>query len=176
MSDAMSDFFFDALTGKLKTMEDYFNAFYQSIARMASQYLAQQGMGMLMSYFGSAGGGSAASLPINTLANQPFHSGGVVGMTGGPMRSIPASYYSRAPRLHSGLMPDEYPAILQKGEAVIPRGGSVGSGGGDTYIINAMDTESIVQALRRSGAVPMLAEENIRNNGGLRKAIQTRAR
>jgi hypothetical protein len=97
-------------------------------------------------------------------------------MTGGPMRSIPASYYSRAPRLHSGLMPDEYPAILQKGEAVIPRGGSVGSGGGDTYIINAMDTESIVQALRRSGAVPMLAEENIRNNGGLRKAIQTRAR
>ena len=177
MQDAMADLFFDAMTGKLRTLEDYFNAFYQSIAKMASQYLSQQGMGMLMKAVGSmGGGGSAADLPINTLANQPFHSGGIVGITGGAMRSIPASYYSTAPRLHSGLMPDEYPAILQKGEAVIPKGGSMGGGGGDTYYISAMDTKSIVDALRRSGAVPMLSEENIRGNGPLRRAIQTRAR
>ena len=38
--------------------------------------------------------------------------------------------FGRAPRLHGGLMPDEYPAILQKGEAVIPKD-KVGGGGGE---------------------------------------------
>lgn len=43
---------------------------------------------------------------------------------------FPSSLWSGAPRLHNGLQADEYPAILQSGEQVIPRGGSVGGGGG----------------------------------------------
>jgi len=42
-----------------------------------------------------------------------FHEGGVAGQTNVPMRFIPM------PRLHSGLRPDEYPAILQRGETVL---------------------------------------------------------
>jgi DNA-binding phage protein len=182
--DAMSDLFFDAMTGKLKTLEDYFLAFYQSIAKMASQYLSQQAMGGIMGLFGTTGSPITAGDRLGAMftTNTPIaaggisHLGGVIGAGGIGMRSIPASYYSRAPRLHSGLMPDEYPAILQKGEAVIPKGGSMGGGGDTYYYISAMDSQSIVDSLRRSGAVPMLAEENIRNNGGLRKTIQTRAR
>jgi hypothetical protein len=184
VQDAWADLFFDAMTGKLKTLEDYFNAFYQSIAKMASQYLSQQAIGGIMGLFGNTGSPITAGDRFGAMfaTNTPIaaggvsHLGGVIGSGGVGMRSIPASYYSGAPRLHSGLMPDEYPAILQKGEAVIPKGGSMGGGGGNTYYISAMDTKSIVDALRRSGAVPMLSEENIRGNGSLRRAIQTRAR
>lgn len=42
------------------------------------------------------------------------------------------SVFWGAPRLHSGLMPDEFPAILQHGEEVIPKGGR---GAGDTYMV-----------------------------------------
>ena len=98
-------------------------------------------------------------------------------MSGGSIRSIPASYFSNAPRYHAGLMPDEQPAILQKGETVIPKGGLVG--GGDiynVYHISAIDSQSFAEAARRSGAIPLLAAENINQNGGLRRAIVTRAR
>jgi hypothetical protein len=51
--------------------------------------------------------------------------------------------------------------------------------GGDTYNvyqITATDTQSFVDACRRSGAVPMLAAEAINQNGGLRKTIMSRAK
>ncbi|MEX2450084.1 MAG: hypothetical protein WD407_04445, partial [Rhodospirillales bacterium] len=57
-----------------------------------------------------------------------FHGGGVVGETAGPGRAVPAAAFVGAPRLHNGLAPDEFPAILQRGEEVIPRGGSSRSG------------------------------------------------
>ena len=138
MQENFSNLFFDAMTGKLKTFEDYAKAVFDSIARMMSDLAAQQltrglfgpemnGGGWLSSLAGMIGGsGSAANLPIN----QPgypgaatMHSGGIVGVNSGPMRSIPASYFATAPRLHQGLAADEYPAVLQKGEQVIPKGG-----------------------------------------------------
>jgi tape measure domain-containing protein len=48
---------------------------------------------------------------------------------------IDPSIFSGAPRLHTGLASDEFPAILQDGETVIPKGGS--AGGGSTVMINA---------------------------------------
>ncbi|HRE06727.1 MAG TPA: phage tail tape measure C-terminal domain-containing protein, partial [Opitutaceae bacterium] len=49
------------------------------------------------------------------------HNGGVVGVTPSPMRPVPTAMFHNAPRLHQGLAPDEFPAILQRGEAVIPK-------------------------------------------------------
>jgi len=61
------------------------------------------------------------------------HAGGIVGATPFPVRMVPAGTFENAPRLHSGLASDEYPAILQRGERVIPRGnGTKESGGGVT--------------------------------------------
>jgi hypothetical protein len=181
VQDAWADMFFDAFTGKLKSLEDYFNAFYQSVARMASQYLSQQAVSGLMGMFGSGGGGwdkFMAGFESNTpiAAGGISHSGGVIGSSGGPVRSIPASYFSNAPRYHAGLFPDEQAAILQKGETVIPKGGSVGGDTYNIYQITATDTQSFVDACRRSGAVPMLAAEAINQNGGLRKTIMSRAK
>ncbi len=40
MSNAFDDFFFDALTGKFKSLSDYLNSFLNSIARIVSQKMA----------------------------------------------------------------------------------------------------------------------------------------
>lgn len=50
---------------------------------------------------------------VNTM-----HSGGLVGSDSGSMRFVPPSLFASAPRLHDGLSPDEFPAILQRGERV----------------------------------------------------------
>ena len=57
-----------------------------------------------------------------------MHRGGIVGASSGVLRAVPAGTFHGAPRLHNGLAPDEFPAILQHGERVIPRGGSGGTG------------------------------------------------
>ncbi len=58
-----------------------------------------------------------------------LHSGGIAGRDGyGHGRSVSPSVFAGAPRYHNGgiagLKPDEVPAILQKGERIIPRSGT----------------------------------------------------
>jgi lambda family phage tail tape measure protein len=81
-----------------------------------------------------------------TVAAAVSHAGGIVGLSG-HSRSVPATAFAGAPRMHSGgtvgmvgswagLRPDEVPTILQRGERVLNRreaadygrGGSIGSG------------------------------------------------
>lgn len=50
-----------------------------------------------------------------------MHKGGIVGKNASFMRLVPESTFINAPRLHKGLAPDEFPAILQKGEIVLPK-------------------------------------------------------
>jgi phage-related minor tail protein len=61
-----------------------------------------------------------------------LHDGGVAGSGNYPRRRVSASLFNGAPRYHSGgiagLLPNEVPAILERGERVIPKGQS-GSGG-----------------------------------------------
>lgn len=89
-----------------------------------------------------------------------FHGGGVVGKTAVQTRSLPATTWAGAPRLHSGtpsLRHDEVPAILQKGEAVIPlKGGAVpvvGMGGGGKSTINIYGAPAGTRSRRRAGSV-----------------------
>lgn len=173
VQDAWADIFFDAMTGKLKSLEDYFNAFYQGIARMASQYLSQALMsqvtgengsnlaGWIGGLFSSSGSGTMSQATASALVR---HSGGFVGSSGGAMRSIPASYFSSAPRLHGGLAADEYPAILQKGEQVIPKGGRKSSPVVHMHFYSAngkYDRESVSQA--QSSLYAALNRSNRRN-------------
>lgn len=52
-----------------------------------------------------------------------FHDGGVVGQPT-TQRPVSPDMFVGAPRLHNGLRGDEFPAILQKGETVIPKNAS----------------------------------------------------
>ena len=104
------------------------------------------------------GSGSAGSLPINQpgfAGAETFHSGGTVGDPH-PVRSIPISYLVSAPRLHSGIAADEYPAILQRGEKVISKGkagesGNNGGGGGKTSVTINNYTGQQVQTKESKG-------------------------
>jgi hypothetical protein len=64
-------------------------------------------------------GGASAS----TVAATVSHAGGMAGA--GPLRTVEAAAFLRAPRLHAGtpswLRADEYATILQRGERVMNR-------------------------------------------------------
>lgn len=86
------------------------------------------GGGFLGGLFGgSKGGGLLGGAIIPGI----LHSGGVAGPDGyGHGRSVSPALFAGAPRYHSGgiagLKPGEIPAILQKGEVVLPRGMKTG--------------------------------------------------
>jgi len=99
------------------------------------------------------------------------HSGGIVG-EGGSSRMVPAATFIGAPRLHSGLAPDEFPTILQRGETVIPRGGSVAP--------NVVINNNTGQRFKQDGApkwngrewVVGIVTEEINQYGPLRTTIE----
>ena len=76
------------------------------------------------------GGGGGAAIPGAAEAGNVFHAvyhaGGAAGAPGGIERLVPPAVFAGAPRLHrggvAGLRADEVPAILQRGETVLPRG------------------------------------------------------
>ena len=71
---------------------------------------------------GGGGGASGGGGFFSSIFSSIFHSGGVVAETMAARRAVPAHVFMGAPRFHDGLMPDEFPAILEKGETVLPKG------------------------------------------------------
>lgn len=92
-------------------------------------------------WFGSifGGGGNESNLSgmggvnigslLGGLMASIFHGGGRAGFDAVPARLVDPGIFARAPRLHEGLLPDEYPAILQKGETVLTPKQMEGRGG-----------------------------------------------
>ncbi len=173
MSQTFSDFFYDAWTGKLKTAEQYFRSFTQSLLRawadMVSKMLAQEAMLKLTRYFGGYGGpgpqtsGQVGYQGTGYEAAGLYHGGGYV------------------PRLHRGLASDEFPAILQSGERVLSRNettslDSTRGRGGDTNIyIQATDANSFINLLAQNrGALASLVANDFASNGQTRKMIRGR--
>lgn len=145
MEDNFSSFFKDFFRGELDSAEDYFKAFCYSLTDSFADMMGQMAKEMLFGGGSSGGGGFLGSIfsgfsglfggggTPGTLggltefqtAGALFHAGGMVGKDLVPTRSVPASLFAHAPRLHRGLAGDEFPAILQRGETVIPRGQTV---------------------------------------------------
>lgn len=151
MEQAFSDFFFDVFMNDLKTSQDYIRALGRTTARILADVTGQMVKDWLLGWVtkktamvaesaqvqmltalyyqlaaakaaaGGMGGGYNAADWAGTL----WHKGGTVGTDTAPTRIVPASLFAHAPRLHQGLAPDEFPAILQRGETVIPKGQSV---------------------------------------------------
>lgn len=122
MQRAFADEFFNILQGNF---DDLGESFTRLLQRMAAELAASQIMELLLGNFGKTGqvGGFIGSL---------FHDGGTVGASGGVTRAVSPLLFAGAPRYHgggiAGLSPDEVPAILQRGEMVIPRD-ALGGGG-----------------------------------------------
>jgi len=116
----------DGLTNIIQKTESVSDAFKnmannirQSLERLISEKATKAFLNILV------GLGQKALKPfINPEKGVTFetkHTGGIIGQSSSPGRKFPASLLAVAPRLHDGLAPDEFPAILQKGEKVIPK-------------------------------------------------------
>jgi hypothetical protein len=196
MQDNFSSLFLDVMQGKLNSFENFAKRIFQSIQQAAADMLSQaavqalfgqagKGGGLLSSIFegfsllGSATGGAAAASSAFTAAEMAsmvwLHGGGEVGPNS-PRRMMPSYLMAEAPRLHSGLMGDEYPAILQKGEHVIPKSEAVGGGGKAHTVnvyINAIDSASLNETMSRNPNAILAPFLTALNQGGqVRNAIR----
>ncbi len=104
------------------------------------------GLGSLLKG-GSSGGSSGGGIfsAIGSWISSQFHDGGIVGVTPTTMRSVPSHVFAGAPRFHNGLMPDEFPAILQRGETVIPKNKRVG-GMNVTFNVSTPNAQSFMDS------------------------------
>ena len=119
------DALYDAFTGQLKSIKDYYNAFALSFVRAWSNMISQLiveliKLKIMKSILSMAGKGGFWGSIGSTLAGVA-HKGGIIGETPFPARLISTDLFNNAVRLHNGLAPDEFPAILQKGELVVPK-------------------------------------------------------
>lgn len=159
------------------------------LIQMAADNLWKAALGGLMGMFGGFPGlpsdalpGGGYSAPIGPVQ---MHDGGIAGLDHGPARYIHPAYYDHAPRLHSGLMPDEFPAVLQKGEGVFTKGQMAALGGamkGGNVTVNSGGTTINIQgnadektlALMKAELDKRDAEFHSRVVGSVRAAQKTR--
>lgn len=113
------------------------------------------GLGSLFSGMGSWTTSSATSGAVDSAIAWVHHSGGVVGSGSAPTRAVPTAAFSGAPKFHSGggmFAPDEYPAILQKGEIVIPKSLAQGTGGRSGGYSSSAQPQVTVNIQNNTGA------------------------
>ncbi len=105
------------------------------------------GLSDLLKGSGSGGGSGGGFLGgfFDDLFGSLFHDGGIVGMSRVARRAVPAHAFIGAPRLHNGLMPDEFPAILQRGETVLPKNSKMG-GMNVTFNISTPNAQSFMDS------------------------------
>ena len=121
VSSAWGDF----IAGGMKDMDSFESAITSSFKRMVADMIAENMKLQAMSLFTGIGGGGSGGLFGGKIIPGILHDGGVAGSDGyGHGRAFPASTWANAPRYHdggiAGLRPNEVPAILERGEAVIP--------------------------------------------------------
>jgi hypothetical protein len=145
MEQAFSDFFFDAMTGKLKSLGDYIKSFLLSVARAIANIMAQQAAAGILSGLGFGSPAPAGGVAVSPYGPAPqLHSGGYI------------------PRFHiGGLSSDERAAILQTGEYVVSRkgvaaldrinSGDAGNGGGVNVVVNVENNSSQPVDAKSSG-------------------------
>ena len=109
-----------------RSVSDVLKGIEQDLLRLGTRKLVTE---PLLALFNSAlggitGGGGIGGIfsGIGSFLAGLFHEGGTVGASAVPHRRVPALAFAGAPRLHQGwFRPDEYPAILQRGEVVVPK-------------------------------------------------------
>jgi len=174
----------DALTSAFSGAESAFRSFIETgkinfksfvsaiLADLAVLAFRNAVLGPLANALGGVFGGSA------NVTAAVSHSGGIVGVSG-HTRSLPASAFAGAPKMHSGgwagLRPDEVPTILQRGERVLNSReaagyGNAGSAGGMSISIDARGAQMGVAEqieLKLRAAVPEIARiatQNVADN------------
>ena len=139
------------------------------LARIAVQRAI---LGPLADALGGLFGGGSAAAGVN-------HAGGIAGALGGRRRQVPALAFAGAPRLHrggiAGLRSDEVPAILQRGEAVLPRGARAAPGRVTVNLVNRgtpQRVESAGQRIDPRGLVVDVVVEDLARRGPISRHME----
>ena len=127
----------DVTVNAFRGMEDALVGFVQT-GKLDFKSLADSMINDLIRIAARAAITSALSSIGGSLFGGIMHAGGVAGM-GGMGRNVDPAMFVGAPKYHNGgvagLKPNEVPAILERGETVLPKGSS-GGGGGNTFVTN----------------------------------------
>jgi len=162
MAGAMEEYFFQVMKGDLKSAHDAWKGFLDALLREIAKFLADRATAELIALgirmlgalsgtttpgtAGAAGSTYSSDAGLGRIALQ--HSGGQIGVDVFPRKQVPQWIIQAAPRLHSGLSPDEFPAILQRGETVTPRDEAAGAGNVNITIMTP-DTRTMDEWVRR---------------------------
>jgi hypothetical protein len=99
-----------------KSFKDAFKDMAGSVVQNLITMITQQLLYNAISSVAGMGGGGGAGGGVTAGV---LHSGGIAGSgEGNGQRRLPSWHFENAPRLHSGLLPGEYAAILKKDEGV----------------------------------------------------------
>lgn len=166
-----------ALTGQLKSVREWGVQLLNIAANIAASFAST----FLMNELASTAFGQA--LHLGSVPAGGHHGGGVIGVDSPAFtRSVPASAFAGAPRFHSGMMADEYPAILQRGESVLTPGqlAAVARGGGTPSVtqhihfnISAIDGQSVASMLdAQAGTIQGVIVRGLRQSSAFRRALR----
>ncbi len=172
MSDRLTEF---VMTGKMN-FKGFADAVIADLIRIQVRALMARAVATFLpmvtgAFSGMFGGLRATTLPSTggTAASvMVAHSGGIVGQSYFPTRSISAGMFNNAPRLHNGLNSSEFPAILEKGERVIPKDRTEKESQ-PVLIIKAWDVSDI---MRNSKMIEGLISDALRKRTPLREAMK----
>lgn len=118
MADDLTSGLWEFATGAQNAKEMFADFAKSTLKYMFEMIVRQQILNSLMGISGGGGGGGG-----NGLSGEGYlaHTGGKIGFTNLKKVKVNPNIFLNAPRLHNGLKRDEFPAILQKGEEVIPK-------------------------------------------------------
>lgn len=185
--DAWARAFEDMVLGA-RSAGDAVKALGLEIARMVLRQQVTQRMAdalqrAFVGYFSRTPAATDVPIGATDISYQTpvAHSGWLVGTTPPAMRDVPVGVFAGAPRLHSGLRWDEYPAILQKGEEVRSRADVQAGHSLPQPVFNITNTSSAqvetqqtsVQFDGRRMIVGMVLKDK-RNNGPISRANRRR--
>ncbi len=171
IQSSFADFLFDPFSSGLDGM---LVGFVRTLQRMAAEMLAQT---LLMSAFKAMAGGSSTGFWASMAASIK-HDGGIMG-AGGPQRMVSPLLFAGAPRYHAGgiagLKPLEMPAILQKGEEVLPRSdprhAANGGGASQPFNVTIVDDRASVDKYMATPAAGQHFITHIKRNAQVIKGI-----
>lgn len=156
MQDAMAEFFINPTKDGIEGLADSFG---KTVQKMIAQAASAQLMNLLFGDMGKTGKvtglvGQGLDWLKGTdfIKSFGFHEGGIVGSDDHSFtRTVPASLFNNAPRYHSGgIVGDEVPAILKKGERVLTKEQQQGMGG--SVVININSSNGDPAEIRRAAA------------------------
>ena len=178
MGEAFSDGVFAVMENGFEGLEDVAGNFLKNLTKMFMDFAAQQ---VVMGIFGAIFGGVTGNISPSIMGNSGFgrHNGGIVdGSPGSFSRSINPFLFLGAPRFHTGLLPGEFPAILEEGETVIPKGGFRGNANISVNIKNESGESLKVSKVNTQGdlsqmVIDIVLDGYARNRSGMRDMFKS---